>query len=447
MKMLKKWNAATLALTLCFMVVLSACGEKPSASLTSATNTPAPSAAADASKGKESDGGVVEIEFMHGHAGDVVDKLVQEYNDSQKKVIVKPVFVQGSYEGIIEKIQAQAVAKQFPDVFTNGFVYTRFAVDTLPVVPLQNFIDKGKFDTSDFFPQMLNLGKGDDGKQYAMPFAVSTPILFYNADHFKEAGLDPEKPPTTWEEVRQAAKKLTGNGRFGIYYDYQITGNWLYQAMTETAGGSMMAKDLKSVGFDTDAGRKAMQYWVDLVNTDSSMPNMDNKQASQSFQSGNISMYVTTTAALSGFRKQAKFNLRTAAFPSLDGKRVVPAGGNNLFMLSKDPKKQEAAWDFIKFATLPRGTTIVAQGYGYMVTRKSALEDPKLMGDFLNQTPAAKATYSQVKDMVPWYNFPGPTGSKVYKIVQDNIQAALLKQKTVDQAVKEAAEKSNALLK
>ncbi|WP_235941739.1 ABC transporter substrate-binding protein [Paenibacillus puerhi] len=433
--MKKQWGIRMLAAVMSMSVILSACGKTESVG------------SADGKGAAKASNEVIEIEFMHMHAGGTIDKLVEEYHNTQNKVRVKPVFVQGSYEGIIEKIQTQAAAKQFPDVFTNGFVYTRFAIDTLPIVPVQQFVDKEKTDLSDFFPTMLNLGKGDDGKQYALPFAVSTPILYYNADHYKEVGLDPSNPPKTWQEVRDAAKKLTVNGRSGIFFDYQITGNWLYQAMTETAGGQMMSKDLKTVGFNNEAGRKAMQYWVDLVNADKSMPNMDSKQAAQSFQSGNISMYVTTTASLSGFRKQSTFDLRTAAFPTLDGKRVVPAGGNNLVIMAKDPKKQEAAWDFVKFATSAKATSNIAQSIGYMVTRKSALEDPQLMGNFLKENLTAKVTYDQVGNMVPWYNFPGAAGSKVYKIVQDNIQAALLLQKPVDQAVKDAADQANALLK
>ncbi|MDT3427299.1 multiple sugar transport system substrate-binding protein [Paenibacillus forsythiae] len=435
--MKKQMNVILLAVILLLTTMLSACGQDGQGE-----------AAADTGgQNGTASGEVVEIEFLHQHSGDIIDRLVEKYNQSQDKVRVKPTFVQGSYEGVIEKIQTQAASGKFPDVFTNGFVYNRFAIDTLPVVPAYTFIDKEKTDLSDFFPSMLNLGKGDDGQQYMMPFAVSTPLLYYNADHFKEAGLDPNQPPATWEEVRDAAKKLTKDGRYGIFFDYQITGNWLYQAMTETAGGQMMSKDLKSVGFDSDAGRKALQYWVDLVNQDKSMPNLDSKQASQSFQSGGVSMYVTTTAALTGFRKQSAFDLRTALFPSVDGNRTVPAGGNNLVILAKDPKKQEAAWDFVKYATSPEATTMIAQEIGYMVTRKSALDDPKMMGDFLKEVPAAKVTYNQVDNMVPWYNFPGTSGSKVYKIVQDNIQAALLQQKSVDQAVKDAANEANALLK
>jgi multiple sugar transport system substrate-binding protein len=178
------------------------------------------------------------------------------------------------------------------------------------------------------------------------------------------------------------------------------------------------------------------------------MPNIDSKkQAPQSFLAGNLSMYVTTTASLTDYRKQAKFDLRVSLFPTLNGKRVVAGGGNNLIILSKDPKKQQAAWDFVKFATSAKGSTIVAQGMGYMVTRKSAVEKPELMGDFLKANPAAKVTYDQVKDMVPWYNFPSSAGSKVTKIVNDSLQASLLQQKTAEQALKDAAAQANTLLK
>jgi multiple sugar transport system substrate-binding protein len=230
--------------------------------------------------------------------------------------------------------------------------------------------------------------------------------------------------------------------------DYAITNNWLYQAMVETAGGKMVSDDGKTVTFNSDAGRQALQYWVDLVNTDKSMPNLTRDQAEQSFLSGHLGMVVTSTARLRVFNKQNNFELRTAIFPTVNGKpRAIPAGGNNLIMLAQDPKKQAAAWDFIKYATSPEGTALFAQLTGYMVVRKSAYEKPELMGDYLKKEPNAKVTYDQVDDTVPWFNLPGSSGSKVFKIVQDNVVAALNKQKTVEQAVKDAAEQSNDILK
>lgn len=391
---------------------------------------------------------VTEIEFLHPYAGDAVDKLLEAYHQKQNKVRVKSIYVEGSYEGVVEKLQIQAVAKQLPDVSANGFGYTQFAIDSMPIVPLQPIVDKEKTDLSGYFPKFLDLGKGKDGKLYGLPFAVSTPIVYYNANRFKEAGLNPDQPPKTWEELREAAKKLTIDGKYGIFMDYTITNNWLFQAMLETAGGKMLSEDGKAFTFHSSEGKQALQYLADLIHTDKSMPNLTRDQAEQSFLAGNLGIYVASTARLSGLNKQTNFTLRTAVFPTVNNKpRAVPAGGNNLIMLTQNPKKQNAAWDFMKFATSPEGTTLFAQLTGYMVVQKSALERPELMGDYLKKEPNAKVTYDQVDDTVNWYNVPSHAGSKVHKMIQDQIAAALTKQKTVEQALKDASDQANALIK
>jgi multiple sugar transport system substrate-binding protein len=294
---------------------------------------------------------------------------------------------------------------------------------------------------------MLDLGK-EQGKIWALPFAVSTPVVYYNKEHFKQAGIETANMPKTFDDWRAVAKKLTKGDQYGMYYNYSITGNWMFQAMTETLGGKMISDDSKTVLFDKEPGVKSLQYWTDLVNTDKTMPNIDDKQAQQSFQSGKLSVYVGTTASLRGLQKGSKFEVGTAPFP-VDGvhPRRVPAGGNNVFIMKSTPEKEKAAWDFIKFATSAEGTTIVSEGMGYMSVRKSAVDRPELLGKYLKENPAAYTTYTQVDEMVPWYNFPGKGGTKIYKLVQDNIQAALIKQKTPEQALKDAAAASAQYLK
>jgi len=394
----------------------------------------------------------VEIKFMHIHgglSGEVVNQLVSEYNASQSKVKVTAMYVEGSYEGVLEKLQALAAVNQLPDVTQSGYQYLSFMVENMPLVPVQKLIDKEKYDTSDFFPKVLALGRYKDGVQYGLPVAVSNPVLYINKELYRKAGLDPNTPPRTFDELRAAAKKMTtADGRYGVYFDYRITGNWLFQAMVETFGGDMVAADGKSVAFDGEAGRRVLRYWTDLVQVDKSMPLIDATQATRSFNAGQIGMYVTTTASLRGFQKEAKFEIATGKFP-LDGKhpRRVPGGGNNGFVLKSTPEREAAAWDFLKYITSPAGTSAIAKGMGYMATRKSAVETPALMGDYLKQNPPAYTTYTQVDDMTMWNNFPGKGGTRIFKIVQDNIQAALGGQKTPDQAIKDAGIEANRLIR
>lgn len=434
---MKKRKVGLLPLLL-LSVVTAACG---SGTNESASGSPSGAGASTPSSAPMSE--PVEIEFWNIWGGELIDSLVKEYNGSQSKVKVNAVYVQNGYEGIVEKLQVQAAAKKLPDVVSNGLLYTRFANDVMRAVPLDPFIKRDGYDISDFFPTMLSLGKNEQGQQIGMPYGISTPILYYNADQFKSAGLDPDKPPQTWEELTQVAKQLTRDGRYGA--SVPIDFGWLYQAVMQTYGGTMMSADGKTVGLDSEASVNAVQTIVDMVNKDKSMPLLQQIQTFDAMAKGNVSMLVNTTAGISMIKPTAKFELRTAPFPTYGGKRVVPAGGANLMMFSSDKAKQEAAWDFIKFMIDPKQSVKISTSTGYMVSRKKALDDPD-MQKFLTDNPVYKATYEQLDVMVPWFNFPGTGGTRVQKIISDQIQAALQGQKTPNDAMKEAAKQANALI-
>lgn len=446
--MKSKWLISFLIAVL-VVAVLSACSSNNQAN--GPTNSPSVSetgAPLADTTGGSNDGEVTEIEFDHAIAGTAVEQVVEAYHQTQNKVRVKPVYISSYYDELMEKLQAKAVANQLPDLFTNGYTYTQFAIDQFPVTPLQTFIDSEHYDTSDFFPNMLDYAKGDDGKIYGFPFAVSSPVVILNDDLFKAAGLDPANPPKTWDEVRETAKKLTKGDQYGVFYDYpNSVANWMFQAMLQTAGGSLM-KDTQSVGFNSSEGRMVVQYLHDLQTTDRSMPNLNGQQAEQSFLAGKIAMFVTSSGRIAPYSKNGNFAVSTAVFPTVDGKtRKVPAGGSSLFVLAQDPKKQAAAWDFIKFATSPEGTAIFAKATGFLATRQSAVDKPELMGDYLQQTPDAYVPYTQVSDSTPWRTFPGSSGPKIDIVLRDNTIAAVQGEKTVEQALSDAEKQANALLK
>ncbi|GAA3406112.1 ABC transporter substrate-binding protein [Paenibacillus hodogayensis] len=421
-----------IVLILMFILFVAGCGNAKNTADGGASETIAPAAATP-----------IEIEFWHG-VSELIDKMTEAYNRSQTKVIVKSVVVPNYYDGIVEKLQVQAAAKKMPDVVTMGLNYTKFAIETMHAISLEPFIKKDAYDTSDYFPSMLNLGKTSEGQQIGMPFGISTPVLFYNADQFREAGLNPDAPPKTWDELSEYAKKLTTNGHYGVSVNIDYA--WLFQALLQTLGGSMMAPDGKTVGIDSQAGVKTMKYVSDLINADKSMPLLTNTQGWEAMSKGSISMFVNTSSGLETIRSQAKYELRTAPFPMHEGKRFVPAGGANLMIFAADKAKQEASWDFIKYLTDTKQAIPYAKSTGYMVSRKSSLNDPD-MAQYLKDKPAAKATYDQVDQMVPWFNFPGTGGSKFAKIISDQVQAAMQNQKTPEQAMKDAAAQANPLIR
>ena len=133
--------------------------------------------------------------------------MATDFNLSQQKCYVEPTY-QGSYDDSLNKLKAGLQSKDVPALVQVFDIGSRLMIDLKVATPVQDFIDKEKYDISDLEPNVLAYYSVDD-KLWSMPFNTSNPILYYNKDMFKAAGLDPEKPPRTWAEVEDAAKKLT----------------------------------------------------------------------------------------------------------------------------------------------------------------------------------------------------------------------------------------------
>ena len=167
-------------------------------------------------------------------------RLVKVYNDSQKDVQVTAAYT-GSYDDTKLKAQAAANAGKPPAVVlmsANFVLDLKLAGDIVSLEPMikAEGTDKAKF-LDDFWPA-VHANAIVDGDLYAIPFQNSTPLLYYNKEHFKEAGLDPEKPPQTWAELVDAAKKLTKGDRtgFGLPEGYDYMG-WIMEALSMSNGG------------------------------------------------------------------------------------------------------------------------------------------------------------------------------------------------------------------
>ena len=138
-------------------------------------------------------------------------KLANDFNASQDKCYVEPIY-QGSYDDSLNKLKAGLQTKDMPAVVQLFDIGTRLMVDLKVATPVQDFIDKEKYDVSDLEPNVLAYYTVD-GKQWSMPFNTSNPMLYYNKDMFKAAGLDPEKPPRTFAELADYAAQADQEGR------------------------------------------------------------------------------------------------------------------------------------------------------------------------------------------------------------------------------------------
>ncbi len=142
--------------------------------------------------------------------GDVLQKLVDEFNGSQSAVKVSLVNQVG-WEETLAKYKAGLATGDLPDIVQLQETDQQQMIDTGTVVPAGVCAKADKYSFSDFLPRVISYFTVQ-GTQYAMPFNTSGPVLYYNKKAFSAAGLDPEKPPTNLTELRAAAEKLKANG-------------------------------------------------------------------------------------------------------------------------------------------------------------------------------------------------------------------------------------------
>ena len=329
-----------------------------------------------------------------------------------------------SYEEGTQKVLREAITRQMPDITFQGLNRVRILVDRKIAVPLDGFIKAEKnFAVQGFHQAMYDIGT-QSGKVYALPFAISLPIAYYNLDLVKRAGGDPDKLPTTWDGVIGLANKVRGLGADinGVTMAWDITGNWLWQAPVLSQGGSMLTADEKKVAFNGAPGEFAIDLYARLVQ-DAKLPNISQPDSRAAFAAGKTGIHVTSTSDLAKVTSMVggKFAPKTHAFPSVkEGDGRLPAGGNPGVILSQDAKKRQAAWEVLKFWTRPIGASIVARTTGYMPPNKVANEI--YLKDFYVQNPNNFTAVKQLPLLTRWYAFPGENGLKITDVIKDHLQ-------------------------
>jgi sn-glycerol 3-phosphate transport system substrate-binding protein len=406
-----------------FMLLTSACSGGSGTDNTSKSSA-APSTSSSAAPSASASGEAKKVTFWHAMGGantKVVDQLVTDFNASQSKIKVEAVF-QGSYDDLLSKLKASMGSKDGPSLVQMYEIGSRFMIDSKTITPMQNFIDADKFDLSQLEPNITGYYTLN-GKLNSMPFNTSNPILYYNKDLFKAAGLDPNQPPKTFEDFQKAADAITKSGKatggnFAIYgwFVEQFFANMGADFVNNGNGRTSQATESL---VNSDAGVKVLTWWKDMV-TNKSMNNLGRKtdDSKKAFSAGQVGMILDSTAALRGLVNdaQGKFEVGTGFLPKpADAKEGgVIVGGASLWMMNNKPDdEQKAAWEFIKFLTSPKEQAYWSVNTGYFPITKKAYEEASMKEnvtkfpqfqtaiDQLHQTKLNTATQGAVMGVFP----------------------------------------------
>jgi sn-glycerol 3-phosphate transport system substrate-binding protein len=298
-----------------------------------------------------------------------------------------------------------------------------------------------------FYPTLMENGK-TDGKTWGIPFQRSTIVMYYNKDAFKAAGLDPEQPPETWEELVEMGNKLTkaDGSQWGVMIPSTGYPYWMFGALTMQNDQVLMNDAGNETYFDEPATVEALQFWKDLGSKHKIMPEgtIEWGTLRQSFLEGKTAIMWHSTGNLTAVKKNADFDFGVAMLP-IGKRRGTPTGGGNFYIFKQStPEEKKAAMQLIKFMTSPERSAQWSVATGYMGVSPAAYET-SVLKEYVEGFPYAAVARDQLQYATAELS-TYQTG-RVRKLLDDGIQAALTGSKTPAEALGEAQDQADRLLR
>ena len=399
----------------------------------------------------------VEVPFYYpvavgGPITKIIDGLAAAFEKENPGIKLKPIYT-GTYQDSITKALTAVKSGEPPvtSILLSTDMFT--LIDEDAIVPFDDLIKTPEDQAwlKSFYPAFMENSQ-TGGKTWGIPFQRSTVVLYYNKELFREAGLDPNKPPQNWAEQVSYAQKLTKRDASGnvTTWGIQIPSSgfpyWLFQALAIQAGTNLMNSAGTQTYYDRPEVIEGLTYWVDLVNKYKVHPQgiVEWGTTPKDFFEKKVAMMWTTTGNLTNVRNNAKFDFGVAMLPA--GKqRGSPTGGGNFYLFKKStPAQRDAAFKFIKWVTTPGRAAQWGIDTGYVAVRPDAWETPA-MKTYVAGFPAAAVA----RDQLPYAKAELSThdNQRVTKALNDGLQAALTGTKTPEQAMKDAQREAERLLR
>ncbi|WFR73353.1 ABC transporter substrate-binding protein [Prescottella defluvii] len=355
------------------------------------------SGSGSSSSSASSSGGSNTITFWSNHPGksqDVEKELIKRFEAKYPDLKVDLVDGGKNYEEVSQKFNAALSGGALPDVVVLSDVWWFNYALTGAIEPLDPLFGEVGVNASDYVDSLL----ADylfQGKHFALPYARSTPIFYYNKQVWAQAGL-PDRGPATWQEFDQwgpELQRVVGDGKlahgWGNAKNYL---GWTYEGPIWTFGGAY--SDQWTLKFDDPKTIEAGNFLRDMV--------FQKKYAAVSsdianeFGAGILASTIASTGDLSGIKKSAAFDFGTAFLPTSDGRPGCPTGGAGLAIPSRiSDERKKNALKFIDFITNAENTAYFSQNIGYMPVRKSAVEVPSMKA-YLDANPNSRTAVEQL---------------------------------------------------
>lgn len=316
---------------------------------------------------------------VSGTSGDKFVAMSKAFDEGNDLVDLELSYSGGSAD-TATKVSAALLTNTQPDValMYAGPLYTGGRND----YAMDELVKQAEFDVDDIFPGMLDyctyMGQGI----CAVPFGISTQVMYYNKTLLEKAGVDMTTPPKTWPEFYDLCAdllvKLGGEGKDFTAFDVSDA-PWLFKSMLKQNGCEIVVQGedgkIKPV-YNDAAALEVTDFWYSLV-TSGIMAAGEHDNAENRFLSGNCAFIAATSNRISRWKGATEFELGAIEMPYFKNQSLA-LGGNVMVILTDDPQKVEAAWEYVSYLTTAENNAEFALATGYLPIRKSELDNPDI---------------------------------------------------------------------
>ena len=407
-----------------------------------------------------------EVQWWHamgGALGEKLNKIADDFNATQSDYKITPVY-KGNYTETLTAAIAAFRARENPaivQVFEVGTATMMAAEGAIyPVYELM--ADAGEpFDPDDYLASVTGYYTDTDGNMLSMPFNSSTPVLYYNKDVFKKAGLDPEAPPQTWPELAEAAKTIIDSGAAtcGFTTGWQ---SWVQlENFSALHDASFASKANGFGGFDTELAFNSplhvthVQSLADWKKDGVFKYGGRRSDSAPLFYSGECAMYMNSSAAYAGVSANAKdfeFGVGMLPYwPQVDGApQNSIIGGATLWVLQGRPEDEyKGVAKFFSYLSSPEVQAWWHQATGYLPITSASYELSKKQG-FYDENPGTDTSIKQMTLNPPTENSKGlRLGNfvQIRDIINEELETVWAGEKTAKEALDRAVARGNDLLR
>jgi sn-glycerol 3-phosphate transport system substrate-binding protein len=399
----------------------------------------------------------VELEFcfpvaVGGDAAGIIQRMTEAYVAENLGVTINAVYT-GSYADTTTRAITAARGGNPPQLAILLSVDMFTLIDEDIILPWDDFIpeaERAEF-LGGFYPAFMRNSQ-TGGQTWGIPFQRSTPVMYFNRDAFRAAGLNPDAPPDTWDEMVEMGRALTlrdaaGNvTQWGVRIPSSGFSSWLFTGLVASNEQDGLANDAGTeVYFNTPAVVGALEYLVSLSRDHGVMEPgiLDWGATPRAFLDGQAAIVWTTTGNLTYIRTNSTFDFGVAMLPANVRRGALTGGGNFYLFKGSSQEQLQAAVDFVLWATAPAQAAQWSIDTGYVAPRPDTWET-EAMRAYAAAVPGALVARDQLEFAVPELaTYQGP---QITRILNDNIAAARVGEKPPAQAIADAQAAADAIL-